>query len=60
MLPKRNKPGGGRKRKLSTIQRDSILKSKMPVKMLALEYSVNIDVIYHIFRDRNKPNINFI
>lgn len=56
----KRQPGGGRKRKLSMQQRISILNSRLTVKQLAAEYSVNLNIIYHIFRDRNKPNKNFI
>lgn len=54
------KPGGGRKRKLSLQQRNSILRSRLTVKELAEAHQVHINVIYHIFRDKNKLNKNFI
>lgn len=56
----KRKPGGGRKRSLSISQRDNILKSHLTVKQLAEFHKVSLDVIYHVFRDKNKPNKNFI
>ncbi len=50
----------GRKRKMSIKQRADILNSKMSVPELAKKYGVLPQIIYHIFRDRNKPNKNFM
>lgn len=57
---KKNKPGQGRKRKLTISQMDEIMASPLPFKDLAKKYDVSLCVLYRSIKVRNSPHANFI